>query len=53
MKPRSNGRDLGRAFGDTEESDSEEPPTGEPDYGFEGYRVEFIDKVALLPIDHG
>jgi len=33
--------------GDTTDSGSE---TTEADYSFEGYSVEFIDKVALMPV---
>jgi hypothetical protein len=55
------GRGWTGAFGD---EDIEEKPDGgaapagadapiatvEPDYSFEGYSVEFIDKVALMPV---
>ena len=41
---------------DSAEAESDEAPadnagpTTEADYSFEGYSVEFIDKVALLPV---
>ena len=44
---------FGRAFSDdaSEAKDSDLPDeTAAPDYSFEGYSVEFLDKVALLPL---
>lgn len=40
--------DAGEPVGTTDETASGSPT--EPDYAFEGYSVEFIDKVALMPI---
>ena len=34
---------------DTPRAGEEAPPTAEADYSFEGYSVEFLDKVALMP----
>jgi hypothetical protein len=56
-----NRRGLTRGFGDeeTEEEDGDvltaEPTDSgseiaEPDYSFDGYTVEFIDKVAFMPV---
>jgi hypothetical protein len=58
---RWNGRGLARSFGDDESEeaqagiDAENPAVGEAetaeaDYSFEGYSVEFIDKVVFLPL---
>lgn len=44
---------MSRPFADEEleePGDSAAAGTSEPDYSFEGYSVDFIDKVALLPV---
>ena len=52
-------RSLARMFSDDEAQAADEPAaeateaapeTSEADYSFEGYSVDFIDKVALMPI---
>jgi hypothetical protein len=44
-------RGLTRAFGDDEPDTAPETSADtQPDYSFEGYSVEFLDKVALLPV---
>lgn len=48
---------LARPFEDEEETELEEAPdegsSSEPDYSFEGYSVDFLDKVGLMPVTRG
>jgi hypothetical protein len=54
---RVNGYRYARPFEEDEEVSADEAATGEeaageePDYHFEGFSVEFLDKVALLPVE--
>ena len=45
---------LARPFEDEEETELEETSetgtSSEPDYSFEGYSVDFLDKVGLMPV---
>jgi hypothetical protein len=45
MRP---GAQFGRVFDD--ETTQVTDKAAAPDYSFEGYTVEFLDKVALLPV---